>query len=194
MYASLGQLIRGWSRILYDALDRKPWRCSSAARPVGFLPERHVASWLRWSCSPAGSRALRDLAALPEPRSHALMYPVFRLVYDTSYPARGTSCGIAGKPLIDAILVALPGCASRGASPGAEPATEPDPFNPARTETTELQESAERSPERKVLEMLCEPGEPRDRIIPSSLVGLAAAGYARALFRDDSRFHSRWNS
>src|SRR5208337_1858919 len=26
MYASLGQLIRGWSRILFDALDRKPWR------------------------------------------------------------------------------------------------------------------------------------------------------------------------
>ena len=26
MYASLGQLMRGWSRILYDALDRKPWR------------------------------------------------------------------------------------------------------------------------------------------------------------------------
>src|SRR5262249_46839671 len=26
MYASLGQLIRGWSRILYDALDRRAWR------------------------------------------------------------------------------------------------------------------------------------------------------------------------
>ncbi|MDR3638205.1 MAG: glycosyltransferase family 2 protein [Isosphaeraceae bacterium] len=26
MYASLGQLVRGWSRILYDALDRNPWR------------------------------------------------------------------------------------------------------------------------------------------------------------------------
>jgi glycosyltransferase involved in cell wall biosynthesis len=25
MYTSLGQIIRGWSRILYDALDRKPW-------------------------------------------------------------------------------------------------------------------------------------------------------------------------
>jgi glycosyltransferase involved in cell wall biosynthesis len=25
MYASLGQLVRGWSRILYDALDRNPW-------------------------------------------------------------------------------------------------------------------------------------------------------------------------
>jgi glycosyltransferase involved in cell wall biosynthesis len=26
MYASLGQLVRGWSRILYDALDRSPWQ------------------------------------------------------------------------------------------------------------------------------------------------------------------------
>ncbi|HEU5118908.1 MAG TPA: glycosyltransferase, partial [Isosphaeraceae bacterium] len=25
MYTSLGQIIRGWSRILYDAVDRRPW-------------------------------------------------------------------------------------------------------------------------------------------------------------------------
>ena len=44
MYASLGQLIRGWSRILYDALDRKPWRLVvRLLDPMVFCQSGHVA-------------------------------------------------------------------------------------------------------------------------------------------------------
>ena len=44
MYASLGQLVRGWSRILYDALDRKPWRLlGSLLDPIVFCQSGHVA-------------------------------------------------------------------------------------------------------------------------------------------------------
>ena len=44
MYASLGQLIRGWSRILYDALDRKTWRLAlRLLDPLVFCQSGHVA-------------------------------------------------------------------------------------------------------------------------------------------------------
>ena len=44
MYASLGQLIRGWSRILYDALDRKPWRLAARLLdPLIFCQSGHIA-------------------------------------------------------------------------------------------------------------------------------------------------------
>ncbi len=55
MYTSLPQIIRGWSRILYDALGRNPWLlagrrstpCCSAS------PRTSRWSW-RWSCSSSG--------------------------------------------------------------------------------------------------------------------------------------------
>ena len=44
MYASLGQLVRGWSRILYDALGRKPWRLlGRLLDPLVFCQSGHVA-------------------------------------------------------------------------------------------------------------------------------------------------------
>ena len=44
MYASLGQLIRGWSRILYDALDRNAWRLAGRLLdPIIFCQSGHVA-------------------------------------------------------------------------------------------------------------------------------------------------------
>ena len=44
MYASLGQLIRGWSRILYDALDRKAWRLAiRLLDPLVFCQSGRVA-------------------------------------------------------------------------------------------------------------------------------------------------------
>ena len=59
MYASLGQLIRGWSRILYDALDRKAWRLAGRLLdPIIFCQSGHVALL-------AGG----DLAACRVPRS-----------------------------------------------------------------------------------------------------------------------------
>jgi len=88
MYASLGQLIRGWSRILYDALDRKAWRLAGRVLdPIIFCQSGHVALL-------AGVILL--LAGFPGPfplwlvglalLHHALMYPVFRLIFETSVP------------------------------------------------------------------------------------------------------------
>jgi glycosyltransferase involved in cell wall biosynthesis len=88
MYASLGQLIRGWSRILYDALDRKASRLAGRLLdPLVFCQSGHAAL--------LGS-AIMLLAGSADPFTawlfgmsvlhHALMYPVFRLVYRTSVP------------------------------------------------------------------------------------------------------------
>jgi glycosyltransferase involved in cell wall biosynthesis len=44
MYASLDQLVRGWSRILYDALGRSPWRLlAKVLDPLIFSQTGHVA-------------------------------------------------------------------------------------------------------------------------------------------------------
>jgi glycosyltransferase involved in cell wall biosynthesis len=44
MYASLDQLVRGWSRILYDALGRSPWRLvGRLLDPLIFSQTGHVA-------------------------------------------------------------------------------------------------------------------------------------------------------
>ena len=58
MYASLGQIVRGWSRILYDALDRKAWRLGlRLLDPLIFCQSGHVVL-LAWpSCSPRARRA-----------------------------------------------------------------------------------------------------------------------------------------
>jgi glycosyltransferase involved in cell wall biosynthesis len=44
MYTSLPQFVRGWSRILYDALDRNPWRLLvQGLDPLVFSQTAHVA-------------------------------------------------------------------------------------------------------------------------------------------------------
>ena len=44
MYTSLPQLVRGWSRILYDALGRSPWKLTAQALdPLIFSQTAHVA-------------------------------------------------------------------------------------------------------------------------------------------------------
>lgn len=88
MYASLGQLIRGWSRILYDALDRKPWHLAGRLLDaLIFCQSGHLMLLIAIIMLAAGAtgpfpRWLLALSLL----HHALMYPVFRLVYQTSVP------------------------------------------------------------------------------------------------------------
>ncbi len=44
MYTSLPQLVRGWSRILYDALGRNPWRLlAQGLDPLFFSQTAHIA-------------------------------------------------------------------------------------------------------------------------------------------------------
>jgi glycosyltransferase involved in cell wall biosynthesis len=147
MYASLGQLVRGWSRILYDALDRKPWRLLvRLLDPLFFCQSGQVAFVTAMVMLMSGFTGpfaiwLLGLSLV----HHALMYPVFRLVYDTSVPgSRYVSWYPLGNLLIDAILIrATWMCFTRrvtwrGTSYAAGThSTRPD------SETTELQESAD---------------------------------------------------
>ena len=129
MYASLGQLIRGWSRILYDALDRKPWRLAGRLLdPIIFCQSGHVALLAAIVMLAAGASGPfpRWLLALSLVH-HALMYPVFRLVYHSSVPgSRYVAWFPLANLLIDVILLrSLRMCLTgrvtwRGTSYGAE--------------------------------------------------------------------------
>ena len=69
MYTSLDGIVRGWSRILYDALGRNPWRLlGRLLDPLVFSQSGHVAlAWRAGPARPGGGRALRLLAPGPEP-------------------------------------------------------------------------------------------------------------------------------
>jgi chlorobactene glucosyltransferase len=105
MYTSLPQMIRGWSRILYDALGRNPWRLlMQALDPLFFSQTAHVAlvaALLMMAIGrPAGPfpawllglsvahhllayTCLRRLYVLSVPRTrHVAWYPLAGLVLD----------------------------------------------------------------------------------------------------------------
>jgi glycosyltransferase involved in cell wall biosynthesis len=147
MYASLGQLIRGWSRILYDALDRKPWRLlGRLLDPLVFCQSGQIALLSAMIMLISGFTGpfpvwLFCLSFV----HHALMYPVFRLVYHTSVPgSRYVAWFPLGNLLIDTILVrsivmCLTGRVTwRGTSYGVRNLS-----NHPSPETAPLQESAE---------------------------------------------------
>jgi glycosyltransferase involved in cell wall biosynthesis len=88
MYSSLGTLVRGWSRILYDALGRSPWRLALPLVDVLALSQSaHVL--LAWSLVVL---ALGDSGAFPRwllglsLAHHAVAYTVMRRVYRLSVP------------------------------------------------------------------------------------------------------------
>ncbi len=102
MYSSLAQLVRGWSRILYDALDRKAWRLSlnlldglviSQAAHVAF-----VAGLALWLC---GASPLANWLVGLSVVHHVWMYLVFRRVYQMSVPG---SRYVAWYPLANFIV------------------------------------------------------------------------------------------
>lgn len=108
MYASLNQLVRGWSRILYDALDRRAirlvWRLLDV---LCFCQVGHVAfaSSLVLLAIGYDRRFALTLLGLSVAH-HALMYVVFRLIYRTSVPgSRHTAWFPVGNAIIDVILV-----------------------------------------------------------------------------------------
>jgi len=108
MYASLGQLVRGWSRILYDALDRSPRRLLfKLLDPIIFCQSGHVALAAAVGLLAVGrdgpfARWLLGLSLL----HHVLMYAVFRIVYDVSVPrSRYVATFPLGNILTDYILI-----------------------------------------------------------------------------------------
>jgi glycosyltransferase involved in cell wall biosynthesis len=82
MYASLAQLIKGWSRIFYDALGRNSWRLTTKLfDPIIFCQTGHVAfaAGLIVLARDGGPFAV-SLVSLSIAH-HVLMYLVFRRVY-----------------------------------------------------------------------------------------------------------------
>jgi len=88
MYSSCAQLVRGWSRIFYDALDRSPWRLvGKLLDPVIFCQTAHVALLAALTLlATGGNRAFAAWLAALSAVHHALMYVVFRRVYHVSVP------------------------------------------------------------------------------------------------------------
>ena len=108
MYASLGQLVRGWSRILYDALDRRAIRLAWRLLDVlGFCQVGHVAILASLVLLAMGhDRRFAEILLGLGLVHHALMYLVFRLIYRTSVPgSRHTAWFPVGNAIIDVILV-----------------------------------------------------------------------------------------
>jgi len=88
MYASLGQLVRGWSRILYDALGRSPWRLmAKVIDPLVFSQLGHAALVAALVMLAAGrtDRFVVWLLGLSLTQ-HALSYAVLRRLYRLSVP------------------------------------------------------------------------------------------------------------
>ena len=88
MYASFGQVVRGWSRIFYDALGRNPWRLiTKLLDPVIFCQTGHLAlatSLTLLACGLDGPFAL--LLFVLGLAHHFVMYLVFRLVFKAAAP------------------------------------------------------------------------------------------------------------
>jgi hypothetical protein len=108
MYASLGQLVHGWSRILYDAFDRRAWRLLVPILDgLIFNQSGHIvlAAWLiMLAQGRAGVFAwwLLGLSLV----HHVLAYSVMRRVYRLSVPrSRHTGWYPIGNLVLDWILM-----------------------------------------------------------------------------------------
>ncbi len=88
MYSSCGQLVRGWSRIFYDALDRDSWRLlGKLLDPVIFCQTGHIALLAALILlATGGHNAVAACLAALSVVHHMLMYIVFRKVYQLSVP------------------------------------------------------------------------------------------------------------
>ena len=88
MYASFGQVVRGWSRIFYDALGRNPWRIVlKLLDPLVFCQTGHLAlaaSVILLARGDFGAFALSLLAASLV--HHFFMYLVFRRIFQAAVP------------------------------------------------------------------------------------------------------------
>jgi glycosyltransferase involved in cell wall biosynthesis len=88
MYASFGQLVRGWSRILFDALNRNAWRLfAKLLDPLIFCQTGHVALIAGLVLLALGRQGTFALGLLGLSLvHHAWMYVVLRRVYNLSVP------------------------------------------------------------------------------------------------------------
>ncbi len=103
MYASLGQLVRGWSRILYDAFGRNPWRLfGTVLDPLIFSQSGHVALIAALVMLAIGTPGPFPLWLLGlSVVHHVLNYVVLRRLYHLSVP---TSRHVAWFPLANLVM------------------------------------------------------------------------------------------
>jgi chlorobactene glucosyltransferase len=108
MYSTFGQLVRGWSRIFYDALNRNPGRLVlKLLDPVIFCQSGHVAlaaalTFLALGRHQSFALWLLGMSVI----HHAWMYLVFRRVYHLSVPgSRSVAWFPLGNLLIDLIML-----------------------------------------------------------------------------------------
>jgi glycosyltransferase involved in cell wall biosynthesis len=102
MYASLAQLVSGWSRILYDAMDRKAWRVGLTLLDGLVLSQSgHVALVCGLALLASGTVALGAWLAALSAVHHVLMHLLFRRVYRMSVPG---SRYVAWYPLANLIV------------------------------------------------------------------------------------------
>jgi glycosyltransferase involved in cell wall biosynthesis len=108
MYSSFNQLVRGWSRILYDALGRKVWRLSlKLLDPIIFCQSGHLALALALVLMATGYGGpfagwLLILALI----HHGLMFLLFLRVYTFSVPgSRSAPWFPLANLVVDLILV-----------------------------------------------------------------------------------------
>ena len=103
MYAGLGPLVRGWSRILYDALGRNPWRLlGKVLDPLIFSQSGHVAmvaAIVLLLTGHAGPFAMWLLGL--SVAHHVLSYTVLRRLYVLSVPG---SKFVAWFPLANLVM------------------------------------------------------------------------------------------
>jgi glycosyltransferase involved in cell wall biosynthesis len=108
MYTSLDQLVRGWSRILYDALGRNPWRLvAKLLDPLIFCQSGHLAL-----AAALGLLAKRAPGSFPvwllglSLAHHVLSYSVLVRVYRMSVPrSRHAAWFPLGNIVVDGILI-----------------------------------------------------------------------------------------
>jgi hypothetical protein len=88
MYASFGQVVRGWSRIFYDALERNPWRIAlKLLDPIVFCQSGHLALAVGLVLLALGKNTNFALTLVVlSVAHHFLMYLVFRRIFRASVP------------------------------------------------------------------------------------------------------------
>jgi glycosyltransferase involved in cell wall biosynthesis len=141
MYASFGQVVRGWSRIFYDALGRSPSRLTiKLLDPVIFGQSGHVALAVSLVLLAMGkSNTFSLLLFVLSVAHHVLMYLVFRRIFTAAVPRpRYAIWYPVANLIVDLILIrALVMCATgkvtwRGTdygNPAAASRTAPSPVS-----------------------------------------------------------------
>jgi cellulose synthase/poly-beta-1,6-N-acetylglucosamine synthase-like glycosyltransferase len=108
MYSSLAQLTRGWSRIYYDALDRKAWRiCINLLDGLVLSQTAHAAIVAGLALGMFGVSPFAWWLIGLSVAHHIWMYLVFRRVYRMSVPgSRYVHWYPLGNLVVDFILLA----------------------------------------------------------------------------------------